>query len=235
VLSEDYLVFAVHELDRPHTADDLVSAHGEVIAGLLRGEAVGLSRQEREEVLSHRISYLANDLVIPTWNAAFVWADVGTVESFYEANILLTQPSAPFTFYDPRRPIFTHERFLPPAHFRSSTIRESIVADGCFLDQCIVERSVIGIRTHIGRGTRISRSVLLGADFFAPLTDAQAFGIGRDAVLDRVIIDKNARIGDGVRMVNDAGVQDADGDGFFIRNGIIIVPKEGTIEAGTVI
>jgi glucose-1-phosphate adenylyltransferase len=163
------------------------------------------------------------------------WADVGTIESFYEANILLTQPSAPFKFYDPRRPIFTHERFLPPSHFRSSTLRESIVADGCFLDRCTVERSVIGIRTHVGQGTRISRSVLLGADFYPPAADGLGFGIGRDVVLDRVIIDKNVRIGDGVRMVNGAGVPHLDGDGYFIRNGIIIVPKEGRIEAGTVI
>ena len=95
------------------------------------------------------------------------WADVGTVESFYEANILLTEPHAPFKFYDPRRPIFTHERFLPPSHLRSCTVRESIVADGCFLEECSIEQSVIGIRTHVRKGTRITRSVLLGADSYA--------------------------------------------------------------------
>src|SRR6185503_4468598 len=94
------------------------------------------------------------------------WADVGTIESFYHSNIMLTEPSAPFKFYDPRRPIYTHERFLPPSHMRSCSVRESIVAEGCFLDGCSIEQSVIGIRTHISRGTRITRSVLHGADMY---------------------------------------------------------------------
>jgi glucose-1-phosphate adenylyltransferase len=185
------------------------------------------------------------------------WADVGTVESFYDANILLTQPRAPFTFYDPRRPIFTHERFLPPSHLRSCVVRESILADGCFLDECTIERSVIGIRTHVGKGTRITRSVLLGADAYAevmiPRSDDDGrsqnevgdahgavgektvLGIGRNVVLDRVIIDKNATICDGARLVNQAGVPHADGQGYYIRNGIVIVPKGGRIEAGRTI
>jgi glucose-1-phosphate adenylyltransferase len=160
------------------------------------------------------------------------WADVGTVESFYEANILLTQPHAPFRFYDPRRPIFTHERFLPPSHLRSCTVRESIVADGCFLEECSIEQSVIGIRTHVRKGTRITRSVLLGADQYAS-TDLDVLGIGRDVTLDRVIIDKNASIGAGARLVNEGRVQHADGDGYVIRNGIIIVPKGGHVKPGT--
>lgn len=99
-LSEDYVVFAVNQLDRPHSPDDLVEAHGDVIAGLLRGEAAPLSRQERDEVLSHRISYLADDLVIPTWNAAFVYdTPAGTlpaVEICEFANSQLLQ----FRYYD---------------------------------------------------------------------------------------------------------------------------------------
>ena len=162
------------------------------------------------------------------------WADVGTVESFYEANIMLTEPHAPFRFYDPRMPTYTHERFLPPSHMRSCTVRESIVAEGCFLEECTLEHSVIGIRTHVCRGTRISRSVLLGADMYESGT-SHPLGIGRDVVLDRVIIDKNASIGDGARLVNEAGVQHADGDGYFIRSGIIIVPKGGRIASGTVV
>ena len=166
------------------------------------------------------------------------WADVGTVESFYNANILLTQPGAPFSFYDPRRPIFTRPRFLPPSRFRSCTVRDSIVAEGCFLEECGIDRSVIGLRTHIGRGTEISHSVLLGADYYPPPAggvDAPVFGIGRDVVLHRAIIDKNARIGDGARLVNEGNVQEADGDGYYIRSGIVIVPKGGVIEAGRTI
>ncbi len=162
------------------------------------------------------------------------WADVGTVESFYEANIMLTEPHAPFKFYDPRRPVYTHERFLPPSHLRSCSVRESIVSEGCFLEECTIEQSVIGIRTHVFRGTRITRSVLLGADMYESEGTA-SLGVGRDVTLDRVIIDKNATIGDGARLVNTAGVMEADGDGYFIRSGIIIVPKGGRIKPGTTI
>jgi glucose-1-phosphate adenylyltransferase len=163
------------------------------------------------------------------------WADVGTVESFYEANVMLTQPHAPFKFYDPRSPIYTHERFLPPSHMRSCTVRESLIGDGCFLDECAIEHSVVGIRTHVGPGTKITRSVLLGADTYSSSAEPPLLGIGRNVVLNRVIIDKNASIGDGARILNEAGVQHADGDGYYIRGGIVIVPKGGTIAPGTTI
>jgi glucose-1-phosphate adenylyltransferase len=109
------------------------------------------------------------------------------------------------------------------------------VTEGCFLDQCEVTDSIIGIRTHIDRGSKISRSVLLGADSYEddPAVANPPLGIGRDVVLDRVIVDKNARIADGVRLVNAANVQEADGDGYYIRNGIIIVPKGGEVKTGT--
>ena len=167
------------------------------------------------------------------------WADVGTVGSFYDANIQLTRRGAPFTFYDPRRPVYTHPRFLPGSHVSDCTLRDVILAEGCHVDRCLVEASVIGIRTSIQPGADIRRSVLLGADFYEADDDATArgdgprLGIGRDVVLDRVIVDKNARIGDGARLVNAHGVQDADGDGYFIRSGVIVVPKDGVIKAGT--
>jgi glucose-1-phosphate adenylyltransferase len=169
------------------------------------------------------------------------WADVGTVESFYNANIMLTQPNPPFSFYEPRCPIYTHPRFLPGSRLIDCIVRDGIVCDGCELDRCTIEQSVIGIRTLVQPGTRISRSVLLGADFyetddFAPSrVHGHRIGIGRDVILDRVIVDKNARIGDGVRLTNDAGVQTVDGEGYYIRNGIIVVPKDGVIKAGTTV
>src|SRR5437667_409561 len=92
------------------------------------------------------------------------WADVGTVDSFYEANIQLTRRGAPFTFYDPRRPIYTHPRFLPGSRISDSTMRDIIVAEGCYLDRCAIEESVVGIRTTIQPGAEVRRSVLLGAD-----------------------------------------------------------------------
>jgi glucose-1-phosphate adenylyltransferase len=169
------------------------------------------------------------------------WADVGTVESFYDANIMLTKPGSPFKFYDPSRPIFTHARFLPGSRLVDARLHNATVAEGCYLGQCTVEESVIGIRTHVLEGTSIRRSVLLGADYYeaddvAPARgDSPRLGVGRNVVLDKVIVDKNARIGDGARLVNEQGVEHADGDGYFIRNGVIIVPKDGVIKPGTVV
>jgi glucose-1-phosphate adenylyltransferase len=169
------------------------------------------------------------------------WADVGTVESFYDANIMLTRPKAPFNFYDPRRPIFTRPRFLPASRLNACHIDHAIIAEGSYLDHCVVENSVVGIRQHINRGTRVARSVLLGADYYEADSDAPAndggpaIGIGRHSVLDRVIVDKNARIGNEVRLTNEAGVQHADGDGYYIRGGIIIVPRGGVIRDGTAV
>jgi glucose-1-phosphate adenylyltransferase len=162
------------------------------------------------------------------------WADVGTIEAFYHANIQLTQRGTPFSFFHPRRPIYTHPRFLPGTRLYNCTVDASIIAEGCHLDSCEVHESVVGIRTRIQPGTTLTRSVLLGADYYEEDREADAIplGIGRDVVLDRVIVDKNARIGDGVRLVNTNEVAEADGDGYYIRNGIIIVPKGARIPDG---
>jgi glucose-1-phosphate adenylyltransferase len=168
------------------------------------------------------------------------WADVGTVASFYDANIMLTNPGAPFKFYDANRPIYTHPRFLPGSRLADCSVKEAIIVDGCYLDRCTIEQSIVGIRTYVGRGAMIRRSVLLGADYFedparVPRSGYPQLGIGAGVVLDRVIVDKNARIGEGSRLVNEKGVDNADGDGYYIRNGIIVVPKDGTIRPGTIV
>jgi len=169
------------------------------------------------------------------------WQDVGTVASFYDANIMLTKPRAPFNFYDPRRPVFTRPRFLPSSRLNHCTVDEALIAEGSYADHSTITQSIVGLRTRVGRGCRISRTVLLGADFYETDDDAPtrgagpAMGIGDESVLDRVIVDKNARIGRGVRLTNEAGVQDADGDGYHIRGGIVIVPKWGVVPDGTVV
>jgi glucose-1-phosphate adenylyltransferase len=165
------------------------------------------------------------------------WADVGTIDAFYHANIQLTHRGAPFDFFHPRRPIYTHPRFLPGTRAYSCRVDTSIVAEGCYLDQCEITDSIVGIRTHVESGARITRSILLGADYYEEEGAAGAIplGIGRNVVLDRVIVDKNARIADGVRLVNDASFDHADGEGYYIRNGIIIVPKGAEVKAGVTV
>ena len=167
------------------------------------------------------------------------WADVGTVASFYDANIMLTRPGAPFKLYDPGRPIYTHARYLPGARLDDCTARHAIVCEGSYVERSTIDDSIVGIRTNVQGGSTIRRSVLLGADFYEAddtgpaRRDRPRLGIGRDVVLDRVIVDKNARIGDGAQLINAAGVQHADGDGYYIRDGVIVVPKDAVIRPGT--
>ena len=169
------------------------------------------------------------------------WADVGTVESYYNAHIALTRADSPFQFYDSRRPIYSHPRNLPGSRLDDCVVKNALITDGCAIAKSTISDSVIGVRTVIRAGCQISRSLLLGADYYesddiAPSRGSvPPMGIGTNAVLDRVIVDKNARVGDNVRLVNERGVQDADGDGYYIRNGIIIVPKEGIVADGTVV
>ena len=224
--------FAAYTPDKPYVASMGIYVFSrDVLLDLVQGEgATDFGRQVIPAALG---SYRVHAHLFRGY-----WADVGTIESFYDANIMLTHADAPFRFYDAGRPIYTHPRFLPGSRFGDCTVREAIVAEGCFLDRCRVDESVIGIRTTIQPGAHIRRSVLLGADYFeaddaAPARgDRPRLGVGRDVMLDRVIVDKNARIGDGARLLNQAGTDHANGPGYYIRDGIIIVPKDGVIAPG---
>jgi glucose-1-phosphate adenylyltransferase len=173
------------------------------------------------------------------------WEDVGTIGSYFEANLQLCDSMPPFDFYDAVRPVYTHPRFLPASKVESCSLRQALVSEGCILMGAEIERSVVGIRSRIGHGTRVRHSLILGADYYESLEEidrAQAkglppVGIGGDCVIERAIVDKNSRVGRGVRIVNEAGVQERDGDedGYYIRDGIVIVPKGGVVHDGTVI
>jgi glucose-1-phosphate adenylyltransferase len=171
------------------------------------------------------------------------WEDVGTIRSYFDANLQVCDPMPPFDFYDSLRPVYTHPRFLPSTKVEGCSLRSSLVSDGCILMGAEIERSVIGIRSRIGSGTTVRNSLVLGADYYESLEEidrahAQGrppVGIGSDSHVEEAIVDKNARVGRGVRLVNEAGVQEKDGEGYFIRDGIVIVPKGGVIPDGTVI
>jgi glucose-1-phosphate adenylyltransferase len=171
------------------------------------------------------------------------WEDVGTIRSYFDANLALCQSVPPFDFYDAARPIYTHPRILPATKYEECVVRSSLVCEGSILVGAEVDRSVIGIRSRIGRGAKVQESLLLGADFYETLDDIAhdqvrglpPLGIGEDAVVRRAIIDRNARIGRGVQILNEAGDETRDGDGYYIRDGIVIVPKNGVILDGTVI
>ena len=174
------------------------------------------------------------------------WEDIGTIEAFYNANLALTQqPSPPFSFYDEKAPIYTRSRYLPPTKLLDCKVVESMVGEGCILRECTVQRSVIGIRSRIETGSVIDNVLLMGSDFYeSPQERLQTvesgkvpLGIGANTIIQRAIIDKNARIGRNVRMLNQDRVQEGNREdlGFVIRNGIIVVIKNATIPDGTVI
>jgi len=228
-------VFATHTLDKPYVASMgvYVFSRDVLLDILTAGNAKDFGREIIPSALD---KYRVQSFLFRNY-----WADVGTIQNFYDANIMLTKAGAPFKFYDPNRPIFTHPRFLPGSRLINCAVQNAIICDGCSMNRCEIEDSVVGIRTFIQDGSTIRRSVLLGADFYegdggAPSRgNRPKLGIGRNVVLDKVIVDKNARVGDDARLVNEAGIEEADGDGYFIRSGVIIVPKDGVIRPGTVV
>ena len=174
------------------------------------------------------------------------WEDIGTIEAFYNANLALTeQPIPPFSFYDEKAPIYTRSRYLPPTKLLDSRVVESMVGEGCILKECTVKRSVIGIRSRIETGCTIDNALLMGSDFYeSPSERLQniesgkvPLGVGPNTTIRKAIIDKNARIGRNVQIVNKDGVVEGSREelGFVIQNGIVVVIKNATIADGTII
>jgi glucose-1-phosphate adenylyltransferase len=173
------------------------------------------------------------------------WEDIGTIAAFYKANLDMTTAIPPFNLFDAEAPMLTRSRYLPPSKIDNCEIRDSIVSDGCIINGAKISNSVIGLRSRIGGGAQIETSYLMGADYYQTLEDMQTdrvsgtpwIGIGEGTTIRRAIIDKNARIGAKARLMNEAGVENADGPGgsYYIRDRIIIVPKNGLIPDGTVV
>jgi glucose-1-phosphate adenylyltransferase len=165
------------------------------------------------------------------------WEDIGTIRAFFDANLQLTDAVPAFNFFDTATPIYTHARFLPGSKINGATIKQAIISDGCIIDDAHIERAVVGIRSYIKSGTTIRHSVVMGADFYdvdqGNDTDGPDLGIGRNCVIDHAIIDKNARIGDGCVITPDGKPDHHDGPNFYVRDGIVVVPKGGVIPAGT--
>jgi glucose-1-phosphate adenylyltransferase len=152
------------------------------------------------------------------------WEDIGTVRAY--------------NFFDHLNPIYTHARFLPASKINGAQVNKAIIADGCIITNANIERAVIGIRSVIENGSTIRNSVLMGADFYQEDDPPSApnrppLGIGRHCVIEGAIIDKNARIGDGVVITPEGKSADMDGDNYYVRDGVIVVPKGAVIPAGT--
>lgn len=171
------------------------------------------------------------------------WEDIGTISAFFHANMEMTRPLPDFNFFDAEAPIYTRPRFLPGSKVLRSEISQSIITEGCIINDARISGSIIGIRSRIEHGAVVEDTLMMGADFYQTLdelADDQAnnrirIGIGENSHIRRAIIDKNARIGANVRLLNDAKIDDGEGPGYYIRDGIIIVPKNGVVPDGTVV
>lgn len=171
------------------------------------------------------------------------WEDIGTIRAFYEANLDLASPLPKFNFFDTEAPIYTRSRYLPPSKIHDSDINNSMVSEGCILNGVTARNSIIGLRSRIDNGARIENSIIMGADYFESFEEIRSnvarsiphLGIGENSLVRGAIIDKNARIGKNVRLVNKRNVETEDGaeGSYYIREGIIIVPKNAVIKDGT--
>jgi glucose-1-phosphate adenylyltransferase len=174
------------------------------------------------------------------------WEDIGTIGAFYEANLALTdQPNPAFSFYDEQFPIYTRPRYLPPSKLQDAQVTASIIGEGSLLKACSIHHCVLGVRSRVEEEVVLQDTLLLGADYFESAEQRLALrqqggipvGVGKGTTVKRAILDKNVRIGNNVTIVNKDHLEEADRPehSFYIRNGIVVVEKNGSIADGTVI
>ena len=167
------------------------------------------------------------------------WEDIGTIRAFYEANLNLASPSPHFTFYDTEHPIYAQPLFLPPSRLEQCDIQDSLISDGCIVHNVSINRSVIGVRSIINKNTTITDSIIMGADFYGTKETKKEgrikLGIGNNCIIERAIIDKNTYIGNDVKIINQKKLDYKEGNGYLIKDGIVVVEKGAVIPDGTII
>jgi glucose-1-phosphate adenylyltransferase len=182
---------------------------------------------------------------VHAWRFGGYWEDIGTIASFYEANLRLTRRDRPFGFYDRRYPIYTRPRFLPGSQIDGSHIDNALLGDGCRVNQARLSACVMGHRSFVRSGTVLEGVVMLGADYYEHKQEREEnlrlrrphLGIGHNCHIERAIIDKNARIGSRVRIASFEGQPDSEDPSgrWYVRDGIVVIPKNAIIDEATVI
>jgi glucose-1-phosphate adenylyltransferase len=171
------------------------------------------------------------------------WRDIGTIKSFYLENLALTESLPPIDMFNEKWQIFTRTRYLSPAKFENCCVSKSIVAEGSIILSSRIDHSVIGLRFRVEPGTVIEDTVVMGCDYYQSdeqmASDVSAgiprLGVGKNCHIRKAIIDKNVRIGDGVKILNEKNIENADGANYYIREGITVIPKNAVVEPGTII
>jgi len=161
------------------------------------------------------------------------WQDIGTIRSFYDTNLELTDPGAPFNIYDPAHPIYTHSRFLPGSIVEDSRLTRVLLCEGCVVRKAEITHSIVGLRSKIGPGTRIKDSILMGADYFERKQGLYPLGIGANCHIEGAILDKNVSLGDRVVIKPFPRGTEADHGDWVVQDGIVVIPKGTILTAGT--
>jgi len=185
----------------------------------------------------HIIPGAIADFKVCTHKFEGFWKDIGTIESFFKTNLELASAHPPFRMDDEKAPLYTRPRRLPGSRCMDCRLGATLLADGCYLEKSRIERAVVGIRTIIRRDTRIEECIIMGADYYEsePPLGLPPVGIGSNCIIRKAIIDKNARIGNAVRIVNQRNLLEFDCDNYTIRDGIVVIPKNAVIPDGTII
>ncbi len=203
-----------------------------------------LEESDAEDFGKQVIPAAIESLRVYAFPFADYWEDIGTIRALYEANLALTLPDPPFNFYDPNNPIYSRPRFLPSSRADGCHLERTVLAEGCLIEQSDIRESVVGLRSVIGPDARVTRTVVMGADFYETpgrkaenrRRDRPDVGIGRGSIIEGAIIDKNARIGEGVTIRPHALGEDmAKAENYIIQDGIVVVPKNAVIPDGTII
>ncbi|MFM8364672.1 MAG: sugar phosphate nucleotidyltransferase, partial [Verrucomicrobiota bacterium] len=166
------------------------------------------------------------------------WEDIGTIDAFFHANLEMADPKPRFSFYSAGSTIYTVPLCLPASNIGSAKLDRAVISDGCIIGDVELERCVVGTRSIIQSGSRLKNVVMMGADLYEsdnlrPVPGMPPMGVGRDCRIEDAIIDKNARIGNGVVISSKRTSPNFDGEGFYIRDGIVVVPKNSVIPDGT--
>ena len=206
-----------------------------------------LSTKNYSDFGNNVIPYAIENSDVFGWSFDYYWEDIGTIRSFYETNLALTNDKPPFNFHDPKHPIYTIARTRPMAKVYNTRLDHAIVAPGAQVKAESVERSIIGVMGYVDTGTVIKNTIFMGADFEKYRNEAEdnpekkgvLIGIGKDCYIENAIIDKNARIGSGVvikAFPDGTNLDDpAPEKRYYVRDGIVVIPKNAVIEPGTVI
>jgi glucose-1-phosphate adenylyltransferase len=201
----------------------------DVLSGLLKDSSkVDFGREVIPEAVKHKKTY------------AFIhrgyWRDIGSIDSFYEENLAFAEPEPPLDLFDEDWHFFTRPRHLPLSRFSDCQVKSSVIADGAIIEKVRIEHSIVGLRSQIHSGTVIEDSILMGNDYYGNIKSGlSTLGIGKNCLIKKAIVDKNVKMGNNVKLINAKRLRNFENEYCVIHNGIIIIPKNTVIPAGTVI